>query len=81
MPTAFKHDGFRFFFFSNEGDPREPPHVHVGRGDASAKFWLVPKVELAHADGLSPRDIRTLALVIRAHDAQILRCWNDFFEP
>ena len=32
MPTVFRHDAFRFFFYSNEGDPREPIHVHVMQG-------------------------------------------------
>jgi len=33
MPTLLRVEGFRFFFFSNEG--QEPPHVHVGRATAS----------------------------------------------
>jgi hypothetical protein len=28
MPAVFRHGRLRFFFFSNEGWPREPPHVH-----------------------------------------------------
>lgn len=42
MPTVFRHDGYRFFFYSNEGDPREPIHVHVMKGDGEAKFWVSP---------------------------------------
>jgi hypothetical protein len=29
----FRFGGFRFFFYSNEGDPWEPVHIHVERGD------------------------------------------------
>lgn len=29
MPTVFRHDGFRFFLYSNEGSPLEPVHIHV----------------------------------------------------
>ncbi|WP_284734689.1 DUF4160 domain-containing protein [Sphingosinicella terrae] len=29
MPTVFRRQGFRFFFYSNEGSPLEPIHVHV----------------------------------------------------
>jgi hypothetical protein len=32
MPVVFRYGGFRFFFYSNEGDPREPVHIHVMRG-------------------------------------------------
>lgn len=42
MPTIFRYKGYRFFFFSNEGFPPEPPHVHVRQGERVAKFWLVP---------------------------------------
>ena len=38
MPIVFRYKGYRFFFFSNEGDPREPMHIHVRKGEASAKF-------------------------------------------
>jgi hypothetical protein len=29
MPVVCRWNGFRFHFFSNEGDPLEPVHVHV----------------------------------------------------
>jgi hypothetical protein len=45
MPVIFRYRGFKFFFYSNEGTPREPMHVHVERDDIEAKFWLVPEVE------------------------------------
>jgi len=39
VPTLLLVDGFRFYFFSNEGS--EPPHVHVSKGDAIGKLWLL----------------------------------------
>ncbi|WP_328588202.1 DUF4160 domain-containing protein [Ciceribacter selenitireducens] len=30
------HRRLYFFFYSNEGDPREPIHVHVRRGGSEA---------------------------------------------
>jgi Domain of unknown function (DUF4160) len=58
MPTVLRQDGFRFFFYSNEGDPREPPHVHVMRGGGEAKVWLRPFVTIADSQRF---DARTLA--------------------
>ena len=29
MPVIFRYKGFRFFFYSNEGNPREALHVHA----------------------------------------------------
>jgi hypothetical protein len=42
-PTIHDEDGFRFWFWS--ADLSEPPHVHVGKGGAEAKWWLNPIVE------------------------------------
>ena len=47
MPVVFYFDGYKFFFFSNEGDPREPIHIHVRKDGNLAKFWIEPSVELA----------------------------------
>jgi hypothetical protein len=54
MPVVLRRDGFRFFFYSNEGNPLEPPHVHVRRADAEAKFWLKPDVALARKNRDNP---------------------------
>jgi hypothetical protein len=35
MPTIFRLDGYRFYFYSHE--PNEPPHVHVDKGGPSMK--------------------------------------------
>lgn len=44
MPKVFEWNGYRFHFFANEGDPREPSHIHVSRDGSDAKFWLVPRL-------------------------------------
>ena len=28
MPVVIRQSGLRYYFFSNEGQPPEPPHVH-----------------------------------------------------
>jgi Domain of unknown function (DUF4160) len=62
MPVVFRQDGYRFLFYSDEGDPREPVHVHVRRGRDNAKFWLWSDVKLVYQSRLHER--RTAA-----HDA------------
>lgn len=49
MPTIAVIEGYRFFFFSNEGN--EPPHVHVEKADGYGKLWLEP-VALAYSTGV-----------------------------
>ena len=34
MPTIFKYEGFRFYFYSNE---HLPEHIHVENGDVYAR--------------------------------------------
>ena len=58
MPVIFRHAGFKFFFYSNEGMPREPTHVHVERDDLEAKFWMLPVVRVAYNDGYDARTLR-----------------------
>ena len=57
MPVGFRYKGFRFFFYSNEGNPREPVHVHVVGDGGEAKFWVTPLVSLAVSNGLSARTL------------------------
>ncbi len=79
MPTIFRYRGFRFFFYANEGAPREPMHVHVEKAELEAKFWLIPKVRLAYNDGYDTRTLRELQEVIEVNRLLIERAWNDFF--
>ncbi len=36
MPTVLRIRGYRFFFFSLEGN--EPPHIHVEQAEGSQNF-------------------------------------------
>ena len=47
MPVVLQYRGWRFFFYLHEGNPREPIHIHVRKGNAEVKFWLRPFVTVA----------------------------------
>lgn len=79
MPTVFRAGGFRFFFYSNEGDPREPVHIHVERDGMEAKFWIDPDVRMAYNDGHNAKALRELAALVEANRRRIEEAWNDFF--
>ena len=79
MPVVFRLDGRRYHFFSHEGEPREPIHVHVGQPGMDAKFWLFPNVRLAYNRGFDARAIWRLQGVVEAHRDGIERAWNDHF--
>jgi hypothetical protein len=40
MPVALRQGGLRYYFFSNEGQLPEPPHIHVKGGGRDAKISL-----------------------------------------
>ncbi len=79
MPSVFRQDGFRAFFYSNEGDPREPPHIHLIAGDHEAKFWLRPEVTLASSAGFDAKTLRLLAQMVEDRREEIERAWHDYF--
>jgi hypothetical protein len=79
MPSLWVEDGFRFFFYSNEGSPREPVHVHIEKDGAEAKFWLRPEVKVAYNDGYDARKLRRLMELVEENRMRIERAWNEFF--
>ena len=79
MPTIFRHDGFRFFFYSNEGDPREPIHIHVMGANGEAKFCITSDISLAESAGLDARTSRRLTGVIEARQMEIESPYHDHF--
>ena len=78
-PIVFRDKGFRFLFFSNEGSPREPLHVHVRSADGDAKYWLKPAVGLADSSGFDARTLRELAQVVESNALLIEGAWNEHF--
>lgn len=79
MPTVLRVRGFRFFFYSNEGSPREPTHIHVEKERSEAKFWPQPEVQLAYNDGYDARTLREIAGIVQDNRDSFERAWNEFF--
>ena len=75
MPTLLIVEGFRFWFYSNEG--QEPPHVHVSKGGAVAKVWLQP-VRVAYAHGFTPSQLRRIRELVFEHQAAFVQRWNEY---
>jgi hypothetical protein len=66
-------------FYSNEGDPREPAHIHVIKDGVDAKFWLRPVILLEYNDGFDAKTLRELAELIEQRRDDIARAWDEFF--
>ena len=76
MPTVLRSGPYRVFFYSADGD--EPPHVHVERDNAEAKYWLAP-LSLARSRGFSAKEERDIARLIADNLADLLEAWTDAF--
>jgi hypothetical protein len=76
MPKVLEISGFIFFFYSQEGN--EPAHIHIRKGGAAAKYWLVP-TKLAENYGFSPSQIRFIKKTIEQNKDLLLQSWNAFF--
>jgi len=79
MPTVFRYRGYRFFFYSNEGDPLEPLHIHVIKGENVAKFWVEPEVAVAQNYGMNPSELTKLIKIVSDHEELIRESWNEYF--
>ena len=79
MPVVFRWQGIRFYFFSNEGRPREPLHIHAERQGAEAKIWLYPDVRVASSAGFDRKTLTELVKQVELHMKDIERAWHEHF--
>jgi hypothetical protein len=76
MPTILRIEGYRFFFFSNEGHER--PHVHIESGEKYAKYWLKPVV-LSKSFGYHPAELSYLRKLVEVNQKLFLEKWHEYF--
>jgi hypothetical protein len=79
MPVVFRHGGLRYYFYSNEGLPPEPPHVHIKGGGRDAKIWLEPQVAIADSYGFNSRELSDMLRVVADRRQIILKAWHEHF--
>jgi hypothetical protein len=74
MPTILNKNGFKFFFYANE---HEPKHIHVMKGEGFAKVEI-DSFRVA-IDRMKPKDLKAALDIIQEHNAEFKRSWNDYF--
>jgi hypothetical protein len=79
MPVVFRESGLRYYFFSNEGLPREVPHVHVKGGGRDAKILLEPEVSIVDSYGFNARELSAILRIVASKRDLILKAWHDHF--
>jgi len=76
MPTIFIIFGLRFMFYAND---HEPIHIHAVKGDAKAKFSVLPEVKMIYNDGLKASELKKAKSLIIENAEIIIERWNEFF--
>ena len=77
MPTVLRKNGFRFFFYSNEGT--EPAHIHIVGRNGELKVWMNP-VAIAKTYNLSPKDQKEAIKIVLENRQLILDKWEEWHE-
>ncbi|MBQ3514985.1 MAG: DUF4160 domain-containing protein [Lachnospiraceae bacterium] len=85
MPQVFKIGSYWVYFWANEGDPKEPVHVHVSQGNSQAnatKIWITKagKCLLSNNNSNIPNiALRNIMRIIEARSTEIINKWYSFF--
>ena len=79
MPVVFRAGSLKFYFYSNEGDPREPIHIHVRGSGANAKIWLEPTIGVADSQGFNSKELSVIIRLVIDNRVLIQRAWHEHF--
>jgi hypothetical protein len=78
MPLVKKIGAYEFRFGSR-GEQNEPPHIHVWRGGAKAKFWLRPVVDLATYQRFKRHELNEIERLVYEYQQEFLEAWDEHF--
>jgi len=79
MPTVLFKNGWRFFFFANEGN--EPIHIHVMKAEKSCKFFLNEdqvELKLSNQKYMKGKDLKEVKEIIFENFNYIVESWKKF---
>ena len=85
MPQILRIGPYSIYFWSNEGDPLEPVHVHISEGratSAATTFWITStgKVIICNNNSQIPEKVlKRLARLVEANSTEIINEWMERF--
>jgi len=85
MPQIFKIGPYSVYFWSNEGNPLEPVHVHIAEGrpyQNATKTWLTSggsAVICGNASKIPEKLLLRLIRIIEANSDEIIEAWKEHF--
>ncbi len=74
MPTIFKIDGYRFFFFSDE---HTPEHIHIEKADAYARIEL-ENLRVTDSYNLNSKELKKLLKLVKENKSKLEGAWNEY---
>lgn len=75
MPTILLWRGYRFFFYIND---HHPPHVHVEKGRATAKF-LLKNAELVKSKRFNASELNEIRKIVLDNIELFKAKWDERF--
>jgi len=75
VPTILRHNGYRFFFYSND---HLPIHIHIEKAEKTAKFNIEQQV-LVNSYRFSPSEIREMRILVEQNKQTFIDKWNEYF--
>jgi len=75
MPTILQANGFRFFFYTND---HEPKHVHVFKGGVKVKVEI-ETLSLVANNGMKEGELKQALEIVKTRQAQFLKEWDEYF--
>jgi len=76
MPTIFKIDGYRFFFFSDE---HTPEHIHIEKADAYARIEI-ENLKVTDSYNLNSKELKKLLKLVTENKNKLQGAWNEYFK-
>jgi hypothetical protein len=86
MPQIFRIGSYWIYFWTNEGKPLEPVHVHVSEGSPSpnaTKIWITKsgKCFLCNNNSKIPKKtLRNIMRIIESRNKDIIEKWFSYFD-
>jgi hypothetical protein len=79
VPTVLTAGPFKFFFYSNEGEPLKAPHIHVRGLGGEAKFSLKSPYKILDAAHFTSSNLSAIKNIIQQHNEFLLEAYNEYF--
>jgi hypothetical protein len=84
MPKFMELFGYQIFFWSNEGRPTEPLHVHISKNPHAnaTKVWINEdgSCELeSNSDKIPMKDLKRIMKTIEIYSDDIANKWKEYF--